>query len=86
VEDALLGIDGVREAAVVGVPDEILGEAIRAYVVLEEESALTEAGVIAACRSTLESYKVPKEVVILNELPKTPTGKIMKRSLVEPSR
>jgi acyl-coenzyme A synthetase/AMP-(fatty) acid ligase len=86
VEDALLGIDGVREAAVVGVPDEILGEAIRAYVVLEEESTLTEAGVIAACRSTLESYKVPKEVVILNELPKTPTGKIMKRSLVEPSR
>jgi acyl-CoA synthetase (AMP-forming)/AMP-acid ligase II len=86
VEDALLGIDGVREAAVVGVPDELLGEAVRAYVVLEEESSLTEAAVIAACRSTLESYKVPKEVVILNELPKTPTGKIMKRSLVEPSR
>jgi acyl-coenzyme A synthetase/AMP-(fatty) acid ligase len=86
VEDALLGIDGVREAAVVGVPDELLGEAVRAYVVLEEESRLTEADVIAACRSTLESYKVPKEVVILNELPKTPTGKIMKRSLVEPSR
>jgi acyl-CoA synthetase (AMP-forming)/AMP-acid ligase II len=86
VEDALLGIDGVREAAVVGVPDDLLGEAVRAYVVLEDESALTEAGVIAACRTTLESYKVPKEVVILNELPKTPTGKIMKRSLAEPSR
>jgi acyl-CoA synthetase (AMP-forming)/AMP-acid ligase II len=86
VEDALLGIDGIREAAVVGVPDDLLGEAVRAYVVLEDESALAEAAIIAACRSTLESYKVPKEVVILNELPKTPTGKIMKRSLVEPSR
>jgi acyl-CoA synthetase (AMP-forming)/AMP-acid ligase II len=83
VEDALLGIDGVREAAVVGVPDELLGEAVRAYVVLDEGSMLTGAAVIAACRSTLESYKVPKEVVIVSEMPKTPTGKVLKRSLVE---
>jgi acyl-CoA synthetase (AMP-forming)/AMP-acid ligase II len=86
VEDALLAIDGVREAAVVGVPDELLGEAVRAYVVLEPGSALTEAAIIAACRPALESYKIPKEVVLLGELPKTPTGKVMKRSLVDQSR
>jgi acyl-coenzyme A synthetase/AMP-(fatty) acid ligase len=82
VEDVLHAIDGIREAAVVGVPDELLGEAVRAYVVVEDGSTLSAATIIAACRGALESYKVPKEVVLLEELPKTPTGKIMKRSLV----
>lgn len=81
VEDALHAIDGIREAAVVGIPDELLGEAVRAYVVLEEGSTLSEMDIIASCRSALESYKVPKEVVLLDGLPKTPTGKVMKRSL-----
>jgi acyl-coenzyme A synthetase/AMP-(fatty) acid ligase len=86
VEDALHAIGGVKEAAVVGVPDELLGEAVRAYVVLEDESALTGSEIIAACRPALESYKIPKEVVILDELPKTPSGKVMKRSLVAGTR
>jgi acyl-CoA synthetase (AMP-forming)/AMP-acid ligase II len=85
VENALHGIDGIREAAVVGVPDELLGEAVRAYVVLEPGVEITEADIIQACRGTLESYKVPKDVVVLEELPKTPTGKIMKRSLAAPT-
>jgi acyl-CoA synthetase (AMP-forming)/AMP-acid ligase II len=85
VENALHGIDGIREAAVVGIPDELLGEAVRAYVVLEPGVAITEADIIQACRGALESYKVPKDVVVLEELPKTPTGKILKRSLAAQS-
>jgi long-chain acyl-CoA synthetase len=83
VENALYAIQGVREAAVIGVPDERLGEAIRAYVVLEEGSELTDRDVIAACRERLESFMVPSEVVLLDELPKTATGKIRKKGLLE---
>jgi long-chain acyl-CoA synthetase len=83
VENALFSIEGVKEAAVLGFPDEILGEAIRAYVVLEDGASLGEAEIIAACRTKLESFMVPKEVVLLDELPKTPTGKIRKKGLVE---
>jgi amino acid adenylation domain-containing protein len=83
VENALFSIEGVREAAVLGFPDEILGEAIRAYVVLEEGSSLGEREIIAACRTRLESFMVPKEVVLLDELPKTASGKIRRKGLVE---
>jgi acyl-CoA synthetase (AMP-forming)/AMP-acid ligase II len=83
VENALFSIEGVREAAVLGFPDELLGEAIRAYVVLEEGAELGEQEIVAACRTKLESFMVPKEVVLLDDLPKTATGKIRKKGLVE---
>ena len=83
VENALFSIDGVQEAAVIGIADEVLGEAIRAYVVLEDGADLAEAEIIAACRTKLEAFMVPKEVVLLDELPKTATGKIRKKGLVE---
>jgi long-chain acyl-CoA synthetase len=83
VENALFSIDGVQEAAVIGIPDEVLGEAIRAYTVLEEGAELGEQEIIAACRTKLEAFMVPKEVVLLDELPKTATGKIRKKGLVE---
>jgi acyl-coenzyme A synthetase/AMP-(fatty) acid ligase len=82
VENALHAIDGIREAAVVGVPDDVLGEAVRAYVVLEHGTPLTERDLIVACRGSLEAFKVPKQIIVLDELPKTATGKIMKRALV----
>ncbi|MGH3103678.1 MAG: class I adenylate-forming enzyme family protein [Gaiellaceae bacterium] len=85
VENALFSIEGVQEAAVLGFPDEVLGEAIRAYVVLEDGASIGEQGIIAACRTRLESFMVPKEVVLLDELPKTATGKIRKKSLLEPA-
>jgi long-chain acyl-CoA synthetase len=81
VENALFSIEGVKEAAVLGFPDEILGEAVRAYVVLEDGASLGEAEIIAACRTKLESFMVPRDVVLLDELPKTPTGKIRKKGL-----
>ena len=83
VENALFAIDGVKEAAVIGVPDDVLGEAIRAYVVLEEDAELTDAEIVAICRTKLESFMVPRDVLFLEDLPKTPTGKVRKKSLTE---
>ena len=83
VENALYAIGGIREAAVIGVDDDVLGQAIRAYVVLEDGVELTEKEVIAGCRTRLESFMVPREVVFLAELPKTTTGKIRKKGLAE---
>ena len=81
VENCLHGIVGVREAAVVGVPDELFGESIRAYVSLQEGVLLTEKEIQAACKARLENFMVPKEVFFLPELPKTDTGKIRKKGL-----
>ena len=83
VENVLHDIDGVRQAAVIGVPDELLGQAIRAYVVLEEGATLTEQDLIRACRARLENFMVPRDVVFVEELPHTDSGKIRKKSLLE---
>jgi amino acid adenylation domain-containing protein len=85
VENSLFDVDGVKEAAVVGVPDDVLGEAIRAFVVLDDGAALTEQDVIAACRTRLENFMVPREVVFLDVLPTTATGKVRRKSLLESS-
>jgi acyl-CoA synthetase (AMP-forming)/AMP-acid ligase II len=81
VENCLHGIPGVREAAVVGVPDDLQGEAVRAFVALEPGSGLTEKDLKAVCISRLENFMVPREVVILPDLPKTASGKIRKKDL-----
>jgi amino acid adenylation domain-containing protein len=83
VENALFDVDGVKEAAVAGVPDDVLGEAIRAFVVMDDGAALTEQDVIAACRTRLENFMVPREVVFLDALPTTATGKVRRKSLLE---
>jgi acyl-CoA synthetase (AMP-forming)/AMP-acid ligase II len=85
VENALFAIPGIEEAAVLGAPDELLGEAIHAYVVLGEGVELGERDVIAACRERLESFMVPSKVFFRDELPKTATGKIRKKGLLEPT-
>lgn len=83
VENALHGIPGIRDAAVIGIPDARLGQAIRAYVALQDDATLCEREIIKLCLAKLENFMVPKEVVILDELPKTATGKIRKKSLLE---
>jgi acyl-coenzyme A synthetase/AMP-(fatty) acid ligase len=83
VENVLHDLDGVRQAAVVGVPDELLGQAVRAFVVVQEGATLTEKDLIRACRARLENFMVPRDVVFLDELPHTESGKIRKKSLLE---
>ena len=81
VENVLYGLDGVQDAAVVGVPDEILGQAIKAFVVLRAGCKYSEKDVLRHCQGRLENFMVPKHVAIVPELPKTDTGKIKKTGL-----
>ena len=81
VEGALVSIAGVKEAAVIGVPDDILGQSVKAFVVLDEGVTLTAEHIQRECQGRLESFMVPKTVVILDDLPKTTTGKIKKTDL-----
>ena len=81
VEDVLYGLDGVVEAAVIGVPDELLGEAVKAFVSLRPDVNYTERDVIRYCLSKLESFMAPKHVEFVSALPKTDTGKIRKTGL-----
>ena len=82
VENALVNIQGVKEAAVIGVPDEILGQAVKAYVVLEKGVSMSDKDVVRECQRRLENFMVPKHVVFVDDLPKTTTGKIKKTGLV----
>ncbi|MCZ7682877.1 MAG: hypothetical protein M5U28_30385 [Sandaracinaceae bacterium] len=81
MEEVLVNVHGVREAAVVGVPDEILGEAVHAFVVLDEGADLTEERLRRHCHDRLEPFMVPSRIVVRASLPRTPTGKIDKARL-----
>jgi amino acid adenylation domain-containing protein len=81
VENTLMNIKGVKEAAVIGVPDEVLGQAVKAFVVLERGVSLTEKEIQKECQSRQENFMVPKYVTFVAELPKTSTGKIKKTEL-----
>lgn len=83
VEAVIARLEAVLEVAVVGVPDELTGEAVRAYVVANPavSSAIPAEEVIAHCRKSLASYKVPKSVVWREQLPKSPVGKVLRKDL-----
>jgi acyl-CoA synthetase (AMP-forming)/AMP-acid ligase II len=81
VEDVLLAADGVREAAVVGVPDERLGEVPWAFVVRSDES-VSEDALVAWCRERLTPYRVPARIVFIQQLPRNDVGKVVKRDLI----
>lgn len=82
VEDVVVAHPGVLEAAVVGVPDEQSGEAVRLFVVRKDPS-LTEDQLIEYCRGSLTGYKIPRDVIFRDELPKTNVGKVLRRALRE---
>jgi len=81
VEEAIGLNDAVLEVAVVGVPDEEWGESVKAYVVLKPGHSITEKEIIKEAKQNLASYQKPKFVEFVSELPKAPTGKILKREL-----
>jgi len=87
VEELLFTHPAVKEAAVVGMPDDYRGEAVSAYVVLKPESKgnVTEAEIIQFCRTNLATYKAPRKVTFVDELPKTLIGKVLRRRLREAS-
>ncbi|MCM3708956.1 class I adenylate-forming enzyme family protein [Sporosarcina luteola] len=81
VEEVLYQIPGLFEAAVVGVPHEVLGEVPKAYIVAKEGATLTEADVTKYCSSNLAKYKIPVEIEFLDELPRNASGKVLKHTL-----
>ena len=81
VEDILYLHPAVREAAVIGVPDPYRGENVKAFVALKDGYAADADGIIRFCRERISAYKAPREVEFIDELPKTATGKFMRRAL-----
>jgi acyl-CoA synthetase (AMP-forming)/AMP-acid ligase II len=86
VENALNEIDGVKEAAVLGVADEITGQAIKAFIVMNEGFRLRADDIRRESAKYLEHYMVPKWVSICRKLPKSAHGKVLKRELAKPGR
>ncbi|GAC1357721.1 MAG: long-chain-fatty-acid--CoA ligase [Ktedonobacteraceae bacterium] len=88
VEDVLYQHPAVREAAVIGIPDEYRGETVKAYVALKAgfEHTTTPQELIAFCRERMANYKYPRFIEILDELPKTTTGKFLRRELRDKAR
>ena len=83
IEEIIHRLDGIRDAAVVGVPDPLLGQAVHAHVSLTEGSELEEAALRRHCAIHLEDHMIPSRVVIHGELPKIGSGKIDRRALAE---
>jgi fatty-acyl-CoA synthase len=81
IEDHLSTHPAILECAVIGVPDPEWGETLRAFIVLRTGAALTETEVIDYCRKELADFKRPRKVTFMAELPRNPTGKILKREL-----
>jgi long-chain acyl-CoA synthetase len=83
VEDALRLVDGIADAAVVGMPSAHSGEEVTAAVVLEPEASFDEDAVRAACKERLTAYKVPRRVYVVDELPRSMIGKVLRRAVRE---
>ena len=83
IEELLVAHESIQEAAAIGVEDEKFGQRLRAFVVLKNGAQLTEDDIVRYVKENLASYKVPREVVFLGELPRNPTGKVLKRELQE---
>ena len=81
VEEALYAFPGVAEAAVIGLPDTLMGEEVVAFVVLKPGQAATAAEVAGFCQARLAKYKCPKEIRFVDALPKSPVGKILRKEL-----
>ena len=83
IDDLLYTHPAIAHAAVIGVPDELYGEEVAAFVVLKEGSTADESELIEFCRQHLADYKCPKTIHFVDDIPKGPTGKLLKRELAE---
>jgi long-chain acyl-CoA synthetase len=83
IEDVLNAHPKVAEAAVVGVPDETRGEVARAVISLKEGKSITDHEIIRYCREYLANYKLPKQIIFIDSLPKTATGRVQKGKLAK---
>ncbi|HDR9109555.1 TPA: AMP-binding protein [Burkholderia vietnamiensis] len=81
VEAVVTALPGVAECACIGVPDERTGEAPKLFVVLAPDATVGEAEIVAHCRANLAGYKVPKQIRVVERLPKSTVGKILRREL-----
>ncbi|WP_375487651.1 AMP-binding protein [uncultured Jatrophihabitans sp.] len=84
VEDLLGSFDGVSDVAVVGVDDETYGKRLRAYVVKSDGSSVDEDALKNHVKQNLARYKVPREIVFIDDMPRNPAGKVVKRGLPDP--
>jgi long-chain acyl-CoA synthetase len=83
LDDFLRSHPKVSEAAAVGIPDELRGEKVIAYIVLKEGEIATAEEIIKYCRDNLAKYKIPKKIIFKEELPRSLVGKVLRRVLRE---
>jgi len=84
VENALMSHPQILDAAVVGIPDEKWGETVLGFVILAEDASISEDEIIAYSREKIAGFKCPKTIKFINEIPRNPTGKVLRRKLREP--
>ena len=81
IENVIYKIPGIKEVAVIGIPDEIMGEAIIAFVTSHSHLQMDEKEIQKECMSKLEIFMVPQRIIFLDEMPKSSNGKIDKKEL-----
>jgi long-chain acyl-CoA synthetase len=81
IENVIYKMPGIREAAVIGIPDEIMGEAIIAFVTTHDQSGRDEKEILKECMTRLELFMVPQRIIFIDEMPKSSNGKIDKKNL-----
>ena len=86
IDDVLFSHPKILEACTIGVPDEYRGETVKAYVVVRPGDSLTEQEVTDFCKDRLTAYKVPKQIVFIDAIPKSAVGKILRRAMKDLDR